>query len=330
MTTYKTFADALSAAPTTKPALVAANDNKPRKQPEPKYRGTLPALRWLHANHPEAAEAMARAVKSLARTSWSSDASDDTQEIRPTVGELVNAATDRVVVADDGTERRIWYKASIDSHPDEDGGSVVHLGTLRFRRGEMIEFGRTKKGRKLQPRDRLISRDDKVTTPARNTKAYVALRSTTPSPLHAEPLPRNMSGLPALAPMYDPQPGVEANRTTLRGYGVDGSVAFEHLSFPATKCAPGIAKGAEFLSGVVGSSGTSSSGAMAPFDSPEKPKGEAWRIVEEVASGATLKDIGVRLGYGGARPDRVGSVALLDAAKALMAANDNNRENVAA
>lgn len=320
---YKTFADALSAPLITR---VAANDNKPRKQPEPKYRGTLPALRWLHANHPEAATAVATAIEAIGPTREDADAIDSVQDIQPSIGELLNAATESKTEEGD----RIWYKASIDSHPDEDGGSMVHLGTLRFRRGEMIEFGRTKKGRKLQPRDRLISRDDKVATQARNTKAYVALRSTTPSPLHADPLPRNMSGLPALAPMYDPQPGVEANRTVLRGFGVDGSVGFDHLPFPATKCSPGIAKGVEFLGGVVGSSGTSSSGSMAPFDSPEKPKGEAWRIVEEVASGATLKDIGIAYGYSSSNASRDGATVLLDAAKALITANDNIRNKSAA
>lgn len=322
--TYKTFADASSAAPTTKP--VAANDNRPRKQPEPKYRGTLPALRWLHANHPEAAAAMAMAIDALEPTREDADAIDSVQDIQPSIGELLNAATESKT--EDG--ERNWHKASVESHSSENGGSVVHLGALRFRRGEMIEFGRTKKGRKLQPRDRLVSKDDKVASPARNTKSYVALRPTTPSPLHAEPLPRNMSGLPALAPMYDPQPGVEANRAVLRSFGVDGSVSFEDLPFPATMCPPAIAKGAEFLGGVVGLSGTSSSGAVDPFDAPEKPKGEAWRIVEEVAAGATLSEIGVRIGYTGVRPDRAGSIALLDAARALIAANDNVQKKIAA
>lgn len=322
--TYKTFADALSAPTSTKP--VAANDNRPRKQPEPKYRGTLPALRWLHANHPEAATAMALAIDALEPSREDADAIDSVQDIQPSIGELLNAATESKT--EDG--ERSWHKASVERHPAENGGSVVHLGALRFRRGEMIEFGRTKKGRKLQPRDRLVSKDDKVASPARNTKAYVALRPTTPSPLHADPLPRNMSGLPALAPMYDPQPGVEANRAVLRSFGVDGSVAFDDLPFPATMCPPAIAKGAEFLGGVVGLSGTSSSGAVDPFDAPEKPRGEAWQIVEEVAAGETLQGIGVRMGYKGTYAVEVGKNALIDAAKAIAAANDNFSVKVAA
>ena len=322
MNAYKTFSDALS----FRPAPVAANDNKPKKQPEPKYRGTLPALRWLHDNHPEFAEAIARAVASLSPAQDDADAIDSVQTIQPSVGELLNAATESKT--EEG--ERNWHEQTYENHPEKNGGPVIHLGSLRFRRGEMIEFGKTKKGRKLQPRDRLTSRDDKVASPPRNVKAYIfGLRATTPSPLHAEPLPRNMSGLPALAPMYDPQPGVEANRALLRSFGVDGSVAFDDLPFRATKCPPAIAKGAEFLSGVVGLSGTSSSGAMDPFETPEKPASEAWRIVEDVASGATLQSMGLRMGYNGTYAVEVGKTALLAAAKALIAANDNHRRKIA-
>lgn len=322
--TYKTFADALSASPSTPKA---ANDNLPRKQPEPKYRGTLPALRWLHDNHPEVAEAMARAVKSLTRTTWDTEASDDTQEIRPTVGELINGATE----GRDDVGNRIWRNESVEHHSEKDGGSVIHLGPLKFRRGELFEYGQTKKGRSLKPRDRMASRGDRIACPPRNTKAYVfGLGATTPSPLHADPLPRNVSGLPALASMYDPLPGVEANRALLRAFGVDGSVPFEDLPFPATKCKPAIADGAEFLGGVVGLSGTSSSGAVDPFDVPERQKGEAWKIVEEVASGATLKDIGERMGFKGGYAIRTAGAAIVDASKALIAANDDRQKKIAA
>lgn len=323
MNAYKTLADALS----VRHEPLAANDNKPKKQPEPKYRGTLPALRWLHDNHPEFAEAMARAVMSLSPAQDDDDAIDSVQNIQPSVGELLNAATES------RTEEggRIWHKQTYENHPEKNGGPVIHLGALRFRRGEMIEFGKTKKGRKLQPRDRLVSRDDKVASAPRNLERYIfGLRATTLSPLHAEPLPRNMSGLQALAPMYDPQPGVEANRALLCSFGVDGFVAFEDLPFHATRCPPAIAKGAEFLSGVVGLSGTSSSGAMGPFETSERPKGEAWQVVEEVAAGATLKDLGVAYGYAASNASRDGTRVLLDAAKALVAANENNREKKAA
>ncbi|TIL38541.1 hypothetical protein [Mesorhizobium sp.] len=313
MSKFKTFSDALAAAP------VAANDNKrSRKKPEPRYRGTLPALRWLYDNHPELAEPVAEAVQSLAASNWDVDAVDNDQEIRPTVGELVRASMD------DGGE---WLAPTIDH--DSDGNSHIRLGSLKFVRGELVEYGRTKKGRKLQPRDRVTSRTDEPSK-NRNPTLYVfRTGATTPSPLHAEPYQRPFSGEPALAPMYDPQRGVEANRAILRGLGVDGSVSFEDLPFPATKCPTAIAKGAEFLGGVAQSSGTASSGAIM-WEAPEAKVGEARKVIEEIASGATLKDIGERMGYDGVRVDRMAKAAIIEAARVLVAANDNSRKKNAA
>lgn len=317
MTTYKSFADALSAPRATEPrtttAPIAANDNRPRKAPQPRYRGTLPALRWLYDNHPELAEPMASAVRALSNTTWDADAIDNDQEIRPTVGELVKAATD--------PETGEWLKPSIET--DKDGNTSVRLGALKFVRGELVEYGETKKGRKLRPRDRIVSRED-APSDARNPYLYVfSTRAATPSPLHAESIHRELSGVPALAPMYAPHPGKEKARDELVALGVDGSVSFDKLPFAATKCMSTIAPGAEFLGGVVGSSVTASSGAVNMGDLPDAPKGEARLIVEAVASGASLKDIGERMGFSGARVDRAAKDALVNAARALVAANDN-------
>lgn len=320
MTTYKSFADALSAPRATTAHTVAANDNKPRKPPQPRYRGTLPALRWLHDNHPELAEPMASAVRALSRTTWEADAIDNDQEIRPTVGELVKAATD--------PETGEWLKPSIEA--DKDGNTSVRLGALKFVRGELVEYGETRKGRKLRPRDRVVPRED-APSDARNPYLYVfGTKATTPSPLHAESLHRELSGVPALAPMYAPQPGKEEARDELVALGVDGSVPFDKLPFAATKCMSTIAQGAEFFGGVVGSSGTASNGAVNMGDLPDAPKGEARLIVEAVASGATLKDIGERMGFRGGHAIRSAGDAIASAARVLAAANDNARKKIAA
>jgi hypothetical protein len=319
-TTYKTFADALSAPPK------AANDNKPtRKRPEPRYRGTLPALRWLYDNHPDIAPAMADAVQALSVSNWDPEAGDDYLEIRPTIGELVRAATDPEFPADNDGNRN-WLTPTI-KH-DNDGNPYIQLGALRFERGALAEYGRTKKGRKLEPREMSRSRDAQP-SPQRDPSRYLAGKPAT-SPLHAEPYQRPISTAQAIPPMYDPQRGVEANRAELRAFGVDGSVAFADLPFPATMCPPAIAKGAEFLGGVVGLSGTSSSGAVNMGDLPPRQKGEVLRIVDAIASGATLKEIGERMGFNGGYKFRAAGEAIVDAAKVLIAANDNNRKKIAA
>ncbi|MGP2492294.1 hypothetical protein ACTDI4_11785 [Mesorhizobium sp. PUT5] len=159
---------------------------------------------------------------------------------------------------------------------------------------------------------------------------YLALKPTTPSPLHAESYQRPLSGEPALAPMYGPLGGVEANRDTLRAFGVDGSVSFERLHFPATKCPTVIAKGARFIAGISGRSQTASPAVIGKVEEPPKLDTRHAAVIEEVASRGKLASIGRRLGYRGGYADRAGGKALLDAGKAVLAANDNNLKKAAA
>lgn len=318
---FKTFQDALTAP--ARP--VAANDKKPAaKQPSPRYRGTLPLLRWLHDHYPEMAFAVAEALPKP-DTHWVPDAIDNDQEIRPTVGELLKAASDafRVYVRN-GIRHvgsglvRVPRGAGATYKSDE----WIYLGTLKFNRGALTEWGTTKKGKKLQPADRITSGVAEKTS-KRNPWRYLKTRPTTSSPLHVAPLLRNMSGLPALPPMYDPQKGVEANRAILaEAYSRSPEVV-------VAKCPTAVARGAEFLGGVVGSSGTASSGALM-WEAPEERKGEARVVLEEIAARGTLKSLGERLGYTGSYADRAGRAALIETARILVAANDNRQKKVAA
>ena len=200
---FKSFTEALSAdlAP-----VVAANDNKPAKELQPRYRGTLPALRWLFDNHPNLAPAMAAAMPK-AKSDWSAEVAENRQEIRPTVGELMKASAD----------------ANFIIQRDEKTGERVTLGSLKFRRGELVEWGVTKKGHKLRPVDR-VSPVSAAKTSTRNLDRYLKTKPTTTSPFEAMPMPRNFSDRPVLMPMLDPLPGVTEARQLLRNLGVDGSV----------------------------------------------------------------------------------------------------------
>ncbi|RVH50709.1 hypothetical protein [Sinorhizobium meliloti] len=312
---FKTFSDAFTA----ERPLTAANDNEPRKPKTPRYRGTLPALRWLFDAHPELAPALAAALPKPA-SNWRDDADDNQQEIRPTVGELLKAASDafRVYVRDG--VRHVGAGLVIDA--DEDGERIT-LGSLKFRDGRLVEWGSTRRGHKLRPVDRVKAGGGSKTS-HRNPKRYLETKPTTPSPMQAASLPRNVSDRPALPPMLDPQADVEANRALLRSLGVDGSIRFDDLPVPATKCETAVAKSAGFLGGVSRPSGNSSSGAQA-WEAPDVRQGEVASVVEEVASRGTLKSIGLRLGYSEAYADRAGKAALIDAAKTLAAANDNKK-----
>jgi hypothetical protein len=297
---------------------VAANDNKPQKKRPYRHRGTLPALRWLFDSHPDLAPALASALPKP-DTNWSPDAIDNDQKIRPTIGELMNAASDafRVFVRD-GVRH---VGAGIAIAMDEDVEHVT-FGSMKFRDGRLVEWARTKKGHKLGPVDRIEAGEK---TAHRNADRYLnKTKATTPSPMHASSLPRNVSDRPVLPPMLDPQAGVEANRELLRNLGVDGSVKFDDLPMVATKCETAVAKGAAFLGGVSRPSGNSSAGAQA-WEAPEEAKGEVVEVIEEVAARGTLKSIGLRLGYSENYADRAGKAALVEAARVLAAANDNKK-----
>jgi hypothetical protein len=301
---FKTFADAF-----TRDRPLAANDNEPRKSRQPRYRGTLPALRWLYDSFPELAPALAAALPKPA-SNWSADAEDNSQEIRPTEGELMKAASDAFRVYVREGIRHIGAGLTVEA--DEDGERIA-LGSLKFRDGRLVEWAVTKKGHKLRPVDR-VKAGSGSNSSHRSPQRYLETRATTPSPMQAASLPRNVSDRPVLPPMLDPQAGVEANRELLRSLGVDGSVSFDELPAPATKCETAVAKGAGFLGGISRPSGNSSSGAQA-WEAPEVRQGEVASVVEEVAARGTLKSIGLRLGYAEGYADRAGKAALIEAAK---------------
>lgn len=315
---FKSFSEALAA----KPALKAANGNNPtKKQRTPRYRGTLPALRWLFDQDADLANAVAAALpKSPSQFEGATEITTSGQEIRPTIGELLKAASDafRVYVRDGvrnvGSGLRIVRR-------DED--EWVHLGKLRFYKGRLQQWGATRKGKALKPVDRTALGGDR-TVSSRNVHRYLDAKPTIPSPLHAVPYQRPFSGEQALPPMLDPLDGVECNRAIL----AEAYAKTPHAEI--TRCPTVIAKGAEFLGGISKPKGTSSSGVVGVWEGPEPRKGEVGEVLEEVAARGTLRSIGERLGYSGDYADRAGKRALLEAARVLLAANDNVQKKVAA
>lgn len=315
---FKSFEEALSTERNF--AFSPANDNKPKKERPARYRGTLPALKWLFKHHAHLAEAFANAIPKPC-TVWSADIADTKQDIRPTVGELMAAVGDGRV--------RVMPRA-------RDSYERISLGNLKFRDGVLIEWNITKKGRRLGPVDRLREGSTDKTS-VRNPSFYLKTKACTPSPFEAYHYHRPISNQTAIPPMYDPLPnakpsgkdkhgrfGVAEAREVLKSLGVDGSVAFSMLPYPASKHETVVAKGAGFIGGVSRLSGNSSSGAVS-WEVPEKPKGQIATILEEVAAKGTLKSIGVCLGYSKEYADRAGKAALVEAAEWLAAANDNKK-----
>jgi len=231
-------------------------------------------------------------------------------------------------------------------------GNVIEVGSLTYY--ALPEARRGKPGGMLL---RWVDRGGKIRHPSHKASkprggkrpyrldpwGYLAVKPTTPAPMDSQPLQPAFSGEPVLMPMYTPllrkapdaydhrgRYGVEEAHADLRAMGIDGSVPFERLPFPATKCPTGIAKDARFIGGISGRSQTASSSVIGKVEESPKVEARVEGILDEVASRGTLESIGVRLGYRGGYADRAGGKALLEAGKAILAANDNNRQKIAA
>lgn len=302
MTRHGSLAEQLVAMRNAPPK--AANDNKPKPV---RYRGTLPALRWLHDYRPELARVLAEALP-REPANWFVDLEPTRQEIRPTIGEVMKASHD-----DDGVPLRTAYT----------GKDRVEIGSLKFLNGRMTEWGVTKKGKKLKPTDRPRS-TEKNSTKERSPALYLATKPTTPSPLHATHFHRPLSGEPALAPMYDPLPGVESARKELQSRRIDGGTPASQIPVAVTFCPEAVADGASFLGGVCSPSGNSSSGAVM-WESPEDRKSDASAVLDEVAARGNLKSIGKRLGFKEAVALEGGKAALIELAEILLSVENGKK-----
>ncbi|MBB6299420.1 hypothetical protein [Rhizobium leucaenae] len=175
-------------------------------------------------------------------------------------------------------------------------------------------------------------------------EGYLALKGAVPSPLTATAYQRPLSGERAIGDFYVPLPreapsaqdpvgrfGVAEARALLQQLGIDGSVPFDQLPFPATRGQTKIAKGARFIGGMSGRCQTASAATIGNWEPSEPIPANAAEILDEVSARGTLQSIGIRLGFQGGYADRAGKKALLAAGRALVADNDNNlRKKIAA
>lgn len=174
---------------------------------------------------------------------------------------------------------------------------------------------------------------------------YLDMSPAVASPLCSEGHQRPISDAPALMPMLTPQMrkapdaldkhgryGVAEGRAELVALGIDGSVAFDLLLWPAMRHTKTVtANGSRFLAGITGTKQT----ASVPAPTWQEPEGKPLSpILEIVASRGTLADIGTAVRDKSkpatARHDRLGKRALLAEAEALVAANENAKRKLAA
>ncbi len=296
-------------------------------------------------------------------------ATDETEEsaveVRPAEAELLRAVGWTVTGSErwDHTGKLVntylpaHLKPSIKRH--RNGAVDIVLGDLVFRHGEMIEWGRTSKGRALCPVER--TRGVKGGEAPGRTEAaiwtYLRAPATKPSPFTATSLRRPFSGDRAIMDCYDPLPrqapgtkdrhgrfGVEEARAVLRAHGVDGSVAFEDLPVPATQCQDALVPGPQWIGGV---KKPKQAGEISAFSGPEgqvsrlietgdyvdhlrRLLGDHAKVLDMAITDATAQEIGIAMGKGRSYAEKVGPWLIDAAIDALIAADETARTFVTA
>lgn len=340
---------------------MAANDNK-----------AAPVLAWpalerlVHRGDDKRAYAL-RHWKNLVHPGSGYDdepEGDDEPEkntrIRPSEAALLRAVGWRVT----GSERwehtgklvNVYERAEIApvSKRNRLGGIDARLGDLLFRDGALVEWGVTKKGRKLKPVEQ--SGEEKGGQSTERSEAsiwrYIKTRADTPSPFAAKPHRRPFSSEPAIMDHYDPLPreepsakdrhgrfGVEEARRLLQANGVDGSVPFEKLPVEATLCPDGLIAGPQWVGGAKKPKPTgeiSAPGGREPefvrvLECTDYLKhlrhhlGDHATVLDLAITDTTARDIGIAMGKAPAYAEKVGPLMIDAALDALMAIDETAR-----
>jgi hypothetical protein len=281
-------------------------------------------------------------------------------EIRPSEAELLGAVGWKV------TKRERWYFTNetvnfYDPAPDSapelrtnrNGDVEARLGSLVFRKGELIEWGRTtRKGTALKPVERSRGAKGGGEKKGRTDSeiwSYLRLQGAV-SPLAAQPYQKPMSTEQAIGDCYSPLPreepsesgkrgrfGVVEARQLLEERGIDGRVRFEDLPFPATRCADGLIGGGQWIGGVKQPKPTASEPAgrefnfVSQFENVDYLRhlrdrlGKHAKVLDMAITDATATDIGIAMGLACAYAAKRGAALIDEAIDKLIEVDETAR-----
>lgn len=230
------------------------------------------------------------------------EAQDDVEvniKIRPTEAQLLGAVGWTVIDRERWSHTRKMvnvYMKSTDEQPlyrtkivGKKSGAIHHaldarIGDLIFTDGELVQWGTTSKGKARRPSER--RGDEKGGAVAGRTdsevRSYLGLKGAV-SPLTAQPYMK-----PCHAELRDrcqPSEEAAAARKVLEDLGVDGTVAFERLPFPATRCEDGYVFGPQWVGGV-----------KQPKPTASEPAGKEPEFVRHIETVDYVQSLRLRLG----------------------------------
>lgn len=293
-----------------------ANDNKP-----PRERLAWPAFERLAYRGDHARLFALRHWRDLCFPRDMEIHEDDQQyepevtiEIRPSEAELLSAVGRKVT----GRERWNHTGEMANTYDDAPAPTIKYnklqnsafeasIGNLTFRDGELKQWGTTANGRPLRPdeRRRGAKGGSKPERTDRDIWSYIRLKGAV-SPLAAQPYSK-----PCFAQLRDrctPSAEAASARQLLEDFGIDGSVPFDKLPFPAVRCSDGLVSGPQWVGGVKQPKPTVSepAGTEPEFvrhvetvnyvDRLRLKLGDHARVLDLAISDATAVEIGVAMG----------------------------------
>lgn len=269
-------------------------------------------------------------------------------ELRPSEAELMAAIGRKVI----GRERWDHTGEVVNVYEEAPSPTIVYrtnrnnsleaeVGKLRFRDGELRQWGETKKGKPLRPVERARGARGGDGNPPRSENAvwsYLRLKGTI-SPLSATPYSKPLSGERAIREYYNPSPEVSQARRILQDLGIDGSVPFEELPFPATRCPDGIVAGPQWVGGVKKPKPNVSepAGREPDFvrhvetidyvDHLREKLGKHAKILDMAITDAPAAEIGAAMGFAPAYAAKRGATIIDGAIDKLIEIDDTARGN---
>lgn len=285
-------------------------------------------------------------------------------EIRPSEAELLGAIGWKVIGRErwEHTGKVVNVYAANDATPTSKrnrlGGTDTHVGDLVFRDGNLIRWGKTKKGTGLRPVDRPRGVKGGA-TPGRTEAAiwsYIKLPAAGASPMAAKSYRTPLSAERAIGDCYSPLPreepstkdrhgrfGVAEARAVLREFGIDGSVPFDQLPVPATMCPDAVVAGPQWVGGVkkpkpLGEISQAAGGEPEVVRRIETADymtylrrllGEHAKVLDMAIGDASARVIGIQMGKAPAYAEKAGPILIDAAIDALIAIDETARTKVA-
>lgn len=286
------------------------------------------------------------------------DEPDLKTEIRPSEAELLRAVGWTV------TGRERWHHTgrNVNTYEPADAETTIvkstartefKIGNLTFRDGKLQVWGRTAKGKPLCPVERPAGQKGSAKAQRWDTMiwSYLALKGAK-SPLAAESYQRPFSDAPAIIDRSIPLPRVEPDgkdrsgrfgvaeaRVVLEDFGVDGSVPFEMLPVPATRCADGLVPGPQWVGGVKKPKPLGEISSAAEYG-PETLRhvdgvmfvaflrrrlGRLATVLDMAIGDASAKDVGIEMGLAPAYAEKRGAALIKEAIDALIEIDEHAR-----